>query len=158
MGQRIEIGEWQSREVHEHDAFPQSRRPRPRDRVGDGESGPGEESGSGKRQTKVLFKNPQKMTPSTKSVKAQVKTKTQGGNTALNCQSIPVGLGRLLPLLDDDGHWGGRGEHGGRSGYDRRGTLHCDHLGLSHELCGLGHELGRLSYELRLLKKALQGE
>ena len=85
-----------------------------------------------------------------------MKTKTQGGNTALNCPSIPVGLGRLLPLLDDDGHWGGRGEHGGRSGYDRRGTLHCDHLGLSHELCGLGHELLLWFHnELRLLKKSL---
>ena len=56
------------------------------------------------------------------------------------CPSVPVGLCRLLPLLDDDGHRGGRGEHGGRGGggHDRRGG----------ELSGLAHELGN---HLRLL-------
>ena len=72
----------------------------------------------------------------------------------MHCRSIPVGLGRLLPLLDDDGHWAGRGENGsGGGGHDGGGSSHCDHLRLSHELCGLGHELGRLRNELGFLKR-----
>ena len=83
----------------------------------------------------------------------------------MHCRSIPVGLGRLLPLLDDDGHWAGRGENGSRGGgggNDGGGSPHRHHLRLSHELCGLlshelygllGHELGRLSNELGFLKR-----
>ena len=71
------------------------------------------------------------------------------------CKSVPVGLSRLLPLLDDDGHRGGRGEHGRRGGgHDGGGSLDGDDLGLglSHELRGLGYEWGWLSDELRLLQ------